>query len=375
MPFAAHIITKLVSSGCHVDVFHWSKLNSYNHIGFPAENVRYKYVRTYSTKNIMKFIELTVRFAGCMHYKCVFSVGLIGSYIGGVISAASRCPFVLLNDEFPSMYGQSRWLPLERWAARRAAAIVVPSDDRHTTLKDELRLNIDKPFVTIRNTPELELPLPQIDWHQRMGIPSGKRIFIHAGSVADWAQVPEILSSVSYWPADAVLLIHNSRTQDELMRYRRQLSHLDNPERVFWNSKLLSENMLNSLISYCRGSFALYRNFGPNIEQTGTSSGKLMRSIVCCTPVITSAFASLNFVTREGLGIQVKHPSEIPAAVDNLMRNRESYEKRCAFFAISEKALREDAWNTILRLIRCASHCADLFPSAGEKCLKSLRSS
>jgi hypothetical protein len=28
MPFAAHIIGLLASSGCQIDVFHWSKLNS-----------------------------------------------------------------------------------------------------------------------------------------------------------------------------------------------------------------------------------------------------------------------------------------------------------------------------------------------------------
>jgi hypothetical protein len=354
MPFATHIIGLLASSGCHIDVFHWSKLNSSDYIDQSPENVRYKYVKMHATKNKLKLVELTLRFARYMRYKCVFSVGLIGNYIGGVISAASRCPFVLLNDEFPSMYGQSRWLPLERWAARHADVIVVPSDDRHTTLREELQLSDDKPFVTIRNTPELTLPLARIDWHERMGIPSGKRIFIHAGSVADWAQVPEILASVSYWPPDAVLLLHNSRTRDELVRYRQQLSHLENPERVFWSSDLLSQSMVNSLISYCSGSFALYRNVGVNFEQIGTSSGKLMRSIICCTPVITSPFDSLKFVAREGLGIQVRHPSEIPAAVDNLIRNSQGYRKRCALFAGTEKILREEAWNKIVQCVRDA---------------------
>jgi hypothetical protein len=366
MPFARHIIVQLASSGCHIDVFHWSKLNSPSPIGLFSDNVHCKYVRMYTTKNKMKLIELTLRFARYMSYQCVFSAGLIGNYIGGIVSATSRCPFVLLNDEFPSTYGQNRWLSLQRWAARRADMIVVPSDDWHMTLREELRLSAEKPFVTIRNTPELTLPLVHIDWHSRIGIPSGRRIFVHAGSVADWTQVPEILASVSYWPADAVLLLHNSRTRDELVRYRQQLSHLDNPERVFWSFDRLSDNEVNSLISYCSGSFALYRNCGTDFEQVGTSSGKLMRSIVCCTPVITSSFKSLNFVTREGLGIQVTHPSEIPGAVDNLMRNGESYRKRCAFFAGSEKAVREEAWNKVVQCIRGASNGVDLSPLSGK---------
>jgi hypothetical protein len=367
MPFAQHIIGLLASSGCRIDVFHWSKLNSSDQIDLFPENVRYKYVKMYATSNKLKLVELTLRFARYMHYTCVFSVGLIGNYIGGVISAASRCPFVLLNDEFPSMYGQSKWLPLERWAARHADVIVVPSDDRHTISREELQLSGDQPIVTIRNTPELTLPLAHIDWHKRMGIPSGRKIFIHAGSVADWAQVPEILASISYWPAEAVLLLHNSRTRDEMAHYRQQLSHLENPERVFWSSDLLSQAMVNSLISYASGSFALYRNFGPNFVQIGTSSGKLMRSIVCSTPVITSSFDSLNFVTKEGLGIQVTHPSEIPAAVDSLIKDSKGYRKRCARFAGSEESLREEAWNQIVECVRSAPSCVEFSGSRWRK--------
>jgi hypothetical protein len=87
----------------------------------------------------------------------------------------------MLNDEFPSMYeqpnmhGYSGWLPLERWAPPRANAIVVPSDNRVATLKDELQLNTDKPFITVRNTPEPELPSQRIDFHKRMGIPRARK--------------------------------------------------------------------------------------------------------------------------------------------------------------------------------------------------------
>jgi len=108
------------------------------------------------------------------------------------------------------------------------------------------------PFVTIRNTPELTSPLLHMDWHSLIGIPHGKKIFIHAGSIADSAQVPEILGSVSYWPENAVLLLHNSRSRDEsFVRYRKELSHLDLPNRVFWSSDLLPEDKVNSLISAC----------------------------------------------------------------------------------------------------------------------------
>jgi len=366
MPFAENIVRRLAASGWHIDLFLWNKFDSSKHTALFPENIHYKYGRMYYTTRATRIIGLTLRFARCIGYKSVFSVGTAGSYIGGIISTASRCPYVLLNDEFPSNIGdQSRWSPLERWGARRADVIVTPSADRDTRLREELRLDADKPFVTIRNTPEIILPLSYRDWHKLMGIPYCKKIFIHAGNVAEWEQVPEILTSVSYWPADAVLLLH-SRHRGELTRYRQQLSHLDNPKRVFWSLEPLSEDSLNSLISYCTGSFALYRNTGVNNEMMGTSSGKLMRSIVCGTPVITSSFESLRFVTNEGLGIQVTHPAEIPAAIEKLMRDRESYRKRCERFAASEEILREKAWNKIVLSVRNAPNGVDLSPPGRE---------
>src|SRR5262245_8379781 len=93
------------------------------------------------------------------------------------------------------------------------------------------------------------------------------------------------------------------------------------PGRVFSTSGPLSHKSLNSLVAHCSGSLALYRNTGPNDLLIGTSSGKLMRSVMCGTPVIASSFDSLRFVSQEGIGVQVCHPSEIPAAIQKLAGN------------------------------------------------------
>jgi hypothetical protein len=370
MPFAMHILGRLIASGWHVDIFVWDERGySYEKTTLP-EKVRCKSVKTYTNLGRLEPGELTVRFFRHVSYASVFSVGHKGSYVGGIISTMSRCPHILLNDEFPSCWGKSIWTSLERWSAHRADVIIIPSYDRETRLREELGLDSNKPFVTVRNTPELTEPLAMLDWHSRLGIPSGKRIFINAGSLGDWAQVPEILATVSFWPQDSVLLLH-SKTSGESSRCRHQLSHLENPERIFWSSEPLSESMLHSLIRYCSGSFALYRNDSLNTELVGTSSGKLMRSIVCGTPVITSSFKSLDFVTREGVGIQVNHPVEISAAIDNLIRNRETYRTRCLSFSIGETSLRDEAWSRLVNYIKGSSKPLDLSsPSIVRNCAR-----
>jgi glycosyltransferase involved in cell wall biosynthesis len=357
MPFAITTIMRLAAADWKVDVFLWERpLVDYHEI-FPT-NVRFRYEAV--PKQIlygMPAIQLTARFMSCMNYECAFGLGQIGSYLGAVISVASRCPLVLLNDEFPRTFGYSRWAALERWAARRANVIIVPSADRIPHLAEELGLlDEEKIFVEFRNTPKVSHPLENRDWHALLGIRPGQRIFLNAGTLGDWAQVPEILSSIPHWPSDSVLLLH-SRSLEQEGSYRQQLSHLDVPGRVFWTSARLSDKLLNSLVAYCNGSFALYRNMGPNFVLTGTSSGKLMRSAMCGSPVIASSFDSLRFVSESGIGVQVCHPLEIPTAIQELTRNERAYREKCISFAAQEVVREEQSWEA---LVSALSHKIDL---------------
>jgi glycosyltransferase involved in cell wall biosynthesis len=355
MPFAISTIMRLALADCKVDVFLWEQpLVDYRE-RFPP-NVRLRYQVTpkrifYRTRpaNLRHHpIRLTATFMSCTNYECAFGLGQLGSYLGAVISLASRCPLVILNDELPSHYGpNNRWAPLERWAAERADVIIVPSANQIPELAKELQLSDQrKKFVEFRNTPKVSRPLEQRDWHALLGIPSGKRIFLNAGSLGEWGQVTEILSSTVYWPSDAVLLLH-SRTSEQ-GGLRQQLSHLHVPGRVFWTSAPLSEKLLNSLVAHCNGSFALYRNAGPYISLVGTASGKLMRSVVCGSPVIASSFDSLRFVSQEGIGVQVSHPSEIPAAIQELIRNEQAYREKCLSFARQEVLREQQSWEALV---------------------------
>jgi hypothetical protein len=389
MPFAINTIMRLADADWKVDVFLWERpLVDYREI-FPT-TVRLRYQVTPKRifdgtrpANLRRHqIRLTARFMSCTNYECAFGVGQTGSYLSAVISLASRCPLVLLNDEFPSWYGTTDtvgtigaaaawarlrklpaaklpslfvkyfgniwWAALERWAAKRADVIVVPSADRIPHLAEELRLSEPrKRFVEFRNTPKVSRPLEKRDWHALLGIPTGQRIFVNAGTLGDWALVPEIISSTVHWPSDAVLLLH-SRTPELQDGYRQQVSHLHVPGKVFWTSGPLSEKLLNSLVAHCNGSFALYRDLGPNSLLIGASSGKLMRSVLCGSPVIASGFDSLRFVSQEGIGVQVCHPVEIPAAVQELTRNERAYREKCLSFAANEAMREQQSWDAIV---------------------------
>jgi hypothetical protein len=112
MPFAINTIMRLAAADWKVDVFLWERPVVDYHEIFPT-TVRFRYEvtpkrifdGTRSTGLRRHPIRLTARFMTCTNYECAFGLGQTGSYLAAVISHVSRCPLVLLNDEFPSYFG------------------------------------------------------------------------------------------------------------------------------------------------------------------------------------------------------------------------------------------------------------------------------
>ncbi len=362
MPMALNLVRKLAQAGQQVDLFLWEEPADRYASLLPA-SVRVHYQREIKPGPLDRLRPLWegLRFARPGRYALAFGLGQIGVHLAHMAAKASACPLVYVNDEFPSCWGLSAWTRCEQQAAAQAALVVVPDAARFPPLCAELPL-AHKPWAALPNTTDTSAtPEPGTtagasppDWRQRLGLPAGAHVFLHAGSVADWAQVPEILCSLVHWPADAVLLIH-SRSKAGLAAYRRQMAHLDLPGRVFWSEEPLAEQELNSLVAFCSGSLALYRNMGPNIEYMGMSSGKLMRSIACGTPVIASDFASLAFVRENALGVQVRHPAEIAAAVAQTITMQATYRRNCQAYHQTMSSF-ESAW---------PAFCAQLRQSTG----------
>jgi glycosyltransferase involved in cell wall biosynthesis len=343
MPFAINSVIFLANSGWEIDLYLWEKPDvNYTEI-FP-DNVTINYINELppSPLSRIRHLWLKFKFLGNKKYICVFGVGLVGVYIASLIAQHNNCYFIYLNDEFPSSRGNNIWSKLEKQVAQKATIIVLPDSQRIPRLLEELNLSSSTPSVGLPNIPIVKPIFSKINWYKRLGIPQDSIPFLHAGTFGDWAQLPEILSSVPYWPEKAVLILH-SRSPGGVENYRRELSHLDIPGKVFWSCNSLSEDDLHSLVKFCFGNFALYRNVGPNLEYVGLSSGKLMRSLACGCPVISSNLPSLSFVKEYKLGVMVNHPVEIPKAVEEIAFNKASYENRCLQFC-NDIASFEKAW-------------------------------
>jgi glycosyltransferase involved in cell wall biosynthesis len=352
MPFACNAVAALAATGWNVDLYLWERYSAvYENIfsqnvnivwsKHMQENVIQK-IQQPGYMNKIRKLKAEKYFKSLKHYKCIFGVGQVGIYIASLISASSNAPLIYFNDEFPSTWGDSSLAIWERKAAVLSDIIVVPDECRYAPLCEELGILDNKPYAVIPNLTQTTIPENSIDWHTYYNLPKNTSLFLNAGSLADWAQIPELLCTLPYWPDNTALILH-SRTPD-IQRYKKQLSHLDLPGRLVWSKKSLSEKELNSLVSVSSGNFGLYRDSGPNIRYIGKSSGKLMRSIFCGVPVIASRYESLNFIEENGLGVLVSNPSEIATAVNKIVNNQTGYRERCMSYTKSMKTF-DVKWN------------------------------
>ena len=336
MPFSLNSVISLANMGWQVDLYLWEK-PSENYKNLLPKNIDIKYFKE-PISLLMRGIRpiwLKLQFQQFRNYSCVFGVGQIGAYIADIIAKANRCPFIYFNDEFPSLWKSKRWMLLEKKSVQNAAIVVVPDPHRFQPLCKELDIST-KPHVFLPNMPLTKPILENINWHQKLGIPINTVPFLHAGNLAlAGPHLPEILSSLPSWNAKAVLILH-SNFWEGLAPYRTMVSNLGVSNKVIWSSEILSESELHSLVAYCAGNLAIYHNSQPNIEYLGFSSGKIMRSLICGSPVITLEGFYCSFIKDYQLGVLISHPSEITNAIEDIIQNREAYSKRCLDFCQKE---------------------------------------
>jgi glycosyltransferase involved in cell wall biosynthesis len=334
MPFSLNTVVKLAKAGWQVDVYLWEKPSGEYDFLLPLNvNIQYLPDSRLTRAVFLSNAWLEFTFKRDKNYACIFALGQIGAYIGHLLAQSNQCPFVYLNDEFPSHWSDSSWQRLEQQAVAQADIVVVPDAQRAYPLYQELGLPMTQPYAVLPNISIIDSLDVSIDWHDRLKLPPNSKPFLYAGTISTEMQIDQLIANVPQWIEPSVLIV-NGRSERDINAFRKQYPDRLECDRVFWNNTPLAIGLLNSLVSYCEGNFALYQNTGSNIEYMGFSSGKLMRSLACGCPVIATRLPSLDFVEEHQLGVLISSPSEVSAAIEKLMENREEYRYRCLDFCM-----------------------------------------
>lgn len=143
----------------------------------------------------------------------------------------------------------------------------------------------------------------------------GKRVrrVLHMGSTGTWTRLDEVAESVSAWPKDWKLVVHD--------RYGRPPEYVTAlvPHRIEFSEVTYETNSdLIGLVSRADVGLALYAETrgpyaGRNIRNVGLSSGKALTYLRFGTPVITTDTGPLGqLLEQEKVGWVVSSVSEIP---------------------------------------------------------------
>ena len=102
------------------------------------------------------------------------------------------------------------------------------------------------------------------------------------GSCVKWTMIDEVLSNISSWPKDWVLLIHDRYLNIEYFEHLKKKHNLVHSDKViFSNLKIINIDEMNILLDKVNLGLALYKPTydsmftGKNLEYIGQASEKI----------------------------------------------------------------------------------------------------
>ncbi len=357
MPFSFNVLIMLDEAGWDVDVFLAEHPHDDYITGF-SDRIKFnfipellnkpkKYFRKSFLSDRVSLILGNRKFASLpqKNYDLVFGMGQAGLHFASIISKKNKGKLVLLNDEFPEVYPDSIWKKKELQASAVTDVSIVPDEIRFKFLCEDLPLLKDKPHFELINIPFPTKDIPKIDWHAKLGVSKDKNLFVHAGGVGDHNMTPELLKSVKNWGENNILVlrIHSKGWGGGYLK-KVMPEGIENNIIVYDDFLTLPE--LDSLIQYCKASFALYRPDNNNVSYVGKASGKLMRSLALGTPVICSVLPSFDFVDKEQIGFTIdKDYTAISSILNKIISQEKTLRENCQRYYQKELDFRSQ-WNS-----------------------------
>lgn len=331
MPFIKNFLKCLDEENIKVDVFLAEKKN-HDYEGEFSGNIRIHFVdsrvfwrlsRMKLFYTMLKFILFSFSLFLRKRYSLIVGGGVLGNHVAVSLGKLMGVKTIYMGDEFPIL-ARKFWNDTEIKACAAADLVIVPDVTRIAATETIVKKKLNNVCV-LPNAPlqrELE-HLPEINWHVRLNVPAEVKFVLFAGGTMMENQLLESMVEIPRLPENfRMIIIANERA-------KWAHKNLLKDERYIWLSKPLTDAELYSLIGKCLCCIGLYRTDFDLLEYVGMSSGKIMRSIACGTPVVTSVAVSLDFVTQMNLGVQLEYTCFMPEAIIKISQQRDAMRQSC----------------------------------------------
>lgn len=242
-------------------------------------------------------------------YDVVWGCGQLGITFAGKLAVSQRIKFICLNDEFPEISHSQIWVKNEKKYMSIADELIIPDEVRIPILKKQVAFSSKTKFWVFPNIPLQKdaLLISDIDWKKKLSI-SGK-FMVYAGGISEENNIELMLTSFQFSSSNLFLVIVGSAGKYK----NRFLNH----SQIIWQEERLNDSELHGLLKQAVCSICYYADF-EDLEYVGKSSGKIMRSLLVGTPVITTNFDSLKFIEDDMMGLLVTTPVEFVNAIDTI---------------------------------------------------------
>lgn len=215
-------------------------------------------------------------------------------------------------------------------ALESVAHVMITSPERGKLFSSMNRF----PAERISSLPVLSLresDLTRSDFfRKKFNIPDGKLVVIYSGNFQPWAQCVEIISSMSTWPENAVLVMHTWNKASLGTDYFREMTSSAVGRPVIFSTEYILYKDLSKALSSADIGLLFYEGIDANFTEILFSSNKMSEYMSANLPVICTPFPTLQeFVLKEQIGIACDF-SEVGSAISQIAADLENYRIRVA---------------------------------------------
>jgi glycosyltransferase involved in cell wall biosynthesis len=291
---------------------------------------------------------------------CVIGIDPPGLILAASLARKSNAPLVYLSLELyvdADLKWRQRILKsIERYFSRKVRFAIVQDSTRAEILSLQNAISKDRILLLPNSSPGAAQRRKSDFLRTRLGIPSDRKIVLHAGSLAEWTQSLDLARSAQNWENDCVLVLH-SREKIQNSALLSDLKATTRTNRVFLSLDPVDLEQLEEVIASADIGVALYDTtggglYGENLRSVGLSSGKIAQYLRCGKPVIASRLQTLEpVIAGYGCGVTVNSANEVSSAVERIMS---SYNTYCAAAVRCYDSIfrPEKSFDRILRSIR-----------------------
>ena len=277
--------------------------------------------------NLSVFVEYVFYYK---KYDLIIGVDRQGLLEANILNKLTSTPHIFISFEITFEKETSvRYKELEKDASKSIYSWIVQDEERAQKLLEENDLQVSNRFLLplasagIGNTNDVRL-------RDRLGIPKTKNVAIAIGSISSWSMISEIIRSVTSWPDDWVLILHE--------RYGRTRETLD--EELLYIEAFIGEKIfisdsatemvddMSMILSGVDAGLAFYRAdysgtlTGNNLKYLGLASGKISTYLRYGIPVVVNEIGLYaEEIQRCKLGCVVSGSNEISEKLIEIKNN------------------------------------------------------